>query len=101
MIAKHEGKLESLHSRVQSRREFLRSASAFALSAALPLERTQPDLILYNSIITINHKQPRAEAVAIAGNRFLAVGTNEKVLALASAKTRKLNLEKRSVVPGF
>ena len=87
---------------MQSRREFLRSAGAFALSAALPLERMQPELILYNgSIITINDRQPRAEAVAIAGGRFLAVGTNDKVLALASAKTRKINLESCTVVPGF
>jgi predicted amidohydrolase YtcJ len=87
---------------VQTRREFLRSAGAFALGASLPLESTQPDLILYNgNIITINTLQPRAEAVAIAGNRFLAVGTNEKVLSLASLDTKKINLESRAVVPGF
>jgi predicted amidohydrolase YtcJ len=87
---------------VQSRREFLRSASAFALSAALPLERVEPELILYNgNIITINDRQPRAEAVAIADGRFLAVGTNEKVRALATSKTSKINLERRTVVPGF
>ena len=66
--------------RAQSRREFLRLAGTFALSASLPLEYTQPELILYNwNIIIVNDRQPRAEAVAIAGNRFLAVGMNEKV----------------------
>ena len=44
---------------------------------------------------------PRAEAVAIAGSRFLAVGTNEKVQALATGKTHKINLEGQTVVPGF
>ena len=40
---------------MQSRREFLRTASAFALSASLPLDRIEPELILYNgNIITIN-----------------------------------------------
>jgi hypothetical protein len=87
---------------MQSRREFLRSIGAFAVSASLPLERTEPDLILYNAnVITINDRQPRAEAVAIADSRFLAVGTNEKVQALATGKTRKINLEGRTVVPGF
>ena len=82
--------------RVQSRREFFCSAGAFALSASLPLEYTQPELILYNwNIIIVNDRQPRAEAVAIAGNRFLAVGMNEKVLSLASGKTKKINLESR------
>jgi predicted amidohydrolase YtcJ len=87
---------------VQSRREFLRSAGAFALSASLPLDRIEPELILYNAnIITINDRQPRAQAVAIADGRFLAVGTNEKVQALASGKTKKINLEGQTVVPGF
>jgi predicted amidohydrolase YtcJ len=87
---------------VQSRREFLRSASAFALSASLPLERIEPELILYNgNIITINDHQPRAQAVAIANGRFLAVGMNEKVQALATWKTKKINLEGQTVVPGF
>jgi predicted amidohydrolase YtcJ len=87
---------------VQSRREFLRSIGAFALSASLPLERTEPELILYNgNIITINDRLPRAEAVAIAGSRFVAVGTNEKVQELATSRTNRINLEGRTVVPGF
>lgn len=87
---------------MQSRREFLRTASAFALSASLPLDRIEPELILYNgNIITINDRQPRAEAVAVAAGRFLAVGTNEKVQALATGKTKKVNLEGQTVVPGF
>ena len=56
----------------------------------------------YNgNIITVNDRQPRTEAVAIAGNRFLAVAMNEKVLSPASGKTKKMNLESRTVVPGF
>ena len=87
---------------MQSRREFLRTAGAFAVSASLPLEHIEPDLILYNgTVITMNDGQPRAEAVAIADGRFLAVGTSEKVLALATGKTNKINLEGRTVVPGF
>jgi predicted amidohydrolase YtcJ len=59
-------------------------------------------LILYNgNIITINDRLPRAEAVAIAGSRFVAVGTNEKVQELATSRTNRINLEGRTVVPGF
>ena len=87
---------------MQSRREFLRTAGAFAVSASLPLDRIEPELILYNAnIITINDRQPRAEAVAIAEGRFLAVGTNEKLQALATGNTKKINLEGQTVVPGF
>jgi adenine deaminase len=90
------------HTGVQSRREFLRSAGAFAVSASLPLDRIEPELILYNgNIITINDRQPRAEAVAIANGRFLAVGTNEALQALTTGQTKKINLEGQTVVPGF
>ena len=56
-----------------SRRDFLYGMGAFAL---LPLVRSEPELILYNgNIWTVNDKVPRAQAVAISGGRFLAVGS--------------------------
>ncbi len=82
-----------------SRRKFLGSLVALPLMAA---DRVEPETILYNAnILTVVSSQPRAQAVAIAGDRFLAVGTNEEVLALATARTQKINLEGKSVVPGF
>ena len=86
----------------QSRREFLAGLSAFALAPTLALERTAPELILYNAnIITIDDRLPQAQAVALAGGLFFAVGSDEKVLALASGRTKKINLDGRTVVPGF
>ena len=85
-----------------SRRQFLRQAGAFALSPALALERTAPELILFNGkFITVDDGRPSAQAVAIADGRFLAVGSNDKVRALATAKTKKINLGGATVVPGF
>nr|MDQ3315205.1 amidohydrolase family protein [Verrucomicrobiota bacterium] len=87
---------------MQSRREFLGQLGAFAVAPALFLERTAPELILYNaSVITIDDRHPRAQAIAIADGRFLAVGSNEKVAALATARTTKMNLEGKTIVPGF
>src|SRR5712692_4641820 len=81
------------------RREFLGSLGAFAL---LPPARTEPELVLFNAnIITVDAKQPRAQAVAIGGGRFLAVGSNDDVRGLATARTRSVNLEGKTVVPGF
>jgi predicted amidohydrolase YtcJ len=83
----------------RSRRTFLRHAGAFAL---LPTLRTVPELILYRAnIITIDDRQPRARAVAIAGGRFLAAGDDEEVRSLAGPGTVQLDLEGRTVVPGF
>ncbi len=85
-----------------SRREFLVGLGAFAVAPTLVFERTSPDLILHHGkIITIDPNLPAAQAVAIAEGRFFAVGPNDKVLALAGAKTKKIDLEGKTVVPGF
>ncbi len=87
---------------MQSRREFLGRIGTFALAPTLFLERTEPDLILFNAnIITIDDRRPRAQAVAIADGRFVAVGSNDKVRALATRRTKKIDLESKTVVPGF
>ncbi|MDQ6861246.1 MAG: amidohydrolase, partial [Verrucomicrobiota bacterium] len=87
---------------MQSRREFLTRFGAFALSPTLFLERTTPELILFNgNFITIDSRHPRAQAVAIADGRFLAVGSNQEVRALATAATKKIDLGGKTVVPGF
>ena len=70
---------------------------------ALPfLRREEPEIILYNgNIWTVDEVQPRAQAVAIGGGRFLVVGSNDDVLPLATASTRKVDLAFASVLPGF
>ena len=73
--------------------------SALALRAT---ERTEPELILYNgNILTVDDAEPRAQAVAVAGGRFLAVGSNDDVRHLAKAGVRQIDLGGKTVVPGF
>ncbi|HUQ92286.1 MAG TPA: amidohydrolase [Bryobacteraceae bacterium] len=82
-----------------SRRIFL--AGLGASSASRP-GQMEPGLILHHgNIHTMDVRAPRAEAVAIAGDRLLAVGGNEDVLRLATGRTRKIHLEGKTVVPGF
>jgi predicted amidohydrolase YtcJ len=72
---------------------------ALALEAQ---QRTDPDVILYNAnILTIDEAQPRAQAVAIAGGRFLAVGSNDDVRHLSRPGTRQLDIGGKTIVPGF
>ena len=70
---------------------------------ALPLLRAEePEIVLYNgNIWTVDSAQPRAQAVAIRGERFMAVGSNSDVLPLATARTRKFDLAFKTVLPGF
>jgi predicted amidohydrolase YtcJ len=85
-----------------SRREFLHGLGSLGALALFRLEHTEPDLILYNgNIWTVNASQPRAQAAAISGGRFLAVGSNEEVLALAAGGAKKLDLAGDTVLPGF
>jgi predicted amidohydrolase YtcJ len=85
-----------------SRREFLHGLGSMGALALFRLERTEPDLILHNANIwTVNPNQPRAEAAAISGGRFLAVGSNDGVLALAAGRAKKIDLAGNTVLPGF
>jgi predicted amidohydrolase YtcJ len=85
-----------------SRREFLHGLGAFGALSFLSLERTEPNLILYNgNLWTVSPRQPRAQAAAISGGRFLAVGSNEEVLALAAGSAKKVDLGGKAVLPGF
>lgn len=81
-----------------TRREFAGLLGAAALRAGT----TEPDLILLNGVIhTMDSANPQVEAVAIADGRFLATGTNEEIQALATARTRRVDLGNFAVLPGF
>ena len=75
----------------------------FSLFAAASLLRAQaPDTVLLNGkIITVDERFTVAQAVAIRGDRFTAVGTNQQISALAGPDTRRVDLDSRAVVPGF
>jgi hypothetical protein len=60
------------------------------------------DLILFNgNIVTLNSKQPRAQAVAIKNGRFVAVGNNNQVLLHSCKGAKKIDLKCKTAVPGF
>jgi predicted amidohydrolase YtcJ len=52
-------------------------------------------------IITMNDKAMRAEAVAVAGGRILAVGSRRDVMKLKGPATQLVDLGGRTMVPGF
>jgi predicted amidohydrolase YtcJ len=72
------------------------------LPAACASAQEWADAIYYNGkIITVREARPTAQAIAIRGNRFLRVGSNEEVLKLAGPSTRQIDLRGRCVVPGL
>ncbi|MCA1560912.1 MAG: amidohydrolase [Acidobacteria bacterium] len=62
----------------------------------------RPDVILFNGkIVTIDPAFTYAQAVAIAGGRFVAVGSDVDVRPLAAPQTRLVDLRGRTVIPGL
>src|SRR2546422_7847161 len=57
--------------------------------------------LVKGTIFTGNPALRRAQAVAIKGNRIVAVGSDEGILPLVSKSTRVIDLGGRFVVPGF
>ena len=63
---------------------------------------TSADLVLTGgNVLTMNSSQPCAEAVAVKGARIVKVGTNEEVRQLVGETTKVIQLNGKTVVPGF
>ena len=74
-----------------------------AASAQVPPELiSYPEVIVHNAkVITMDAKDSVAEAVAIRGGKFLAVGTNVAIRRLAGPKTRLIDAKGQTVLPGI
>ena len=60
------------------------------------------DLIITNArIITMNKAQPFAQSLAVAGNRIIAIGSNEDVAGFKAKHTRMIDAQGKSVIPGI
>ncbi len=62
----------------------------------------QAEMIITGArVLTMDPGKPRAEAVALAGGRILAVGSAAEVAALAGPQTRVIRAGGRTLLPGF
>ena len=65
-------------------------------------QQAPADSVLLNGkVFTADSARPSAEAVAIRGERIIAVGTSADIEKLADPHTRRIDLQGRTVVPGF
>lgn len=58
-------------------------------------------VLVHGKIWTENTQQPEAEAVAVFGDRILAVGSSAEMMKFAGSETRVVDLHGRRVLPGF
>jgi predicted amidohydrolase YtcJ/uncharacterized protein (DUF1697 family) len=75
---------------------------AVAFLCATPLHAQDADLILRNARVwTGDSSRPTAQALAVRGERLIAVGTNGEIDRHRSARTRVIDAAGRFVTPGF
>ena len=76
--------------------------AAFAFFACASALAQAPDMVLVNGrIATLDAKATVAEALAIRGERIVAVGNFAKVKPLIAKSTRVIDLHGRTVIPGL
>jgi predicted amidohydrolase YtcJ len=87
-----------------SRREFIKSGIGLAaLSGCGTLMVQEPaDVLITNARVnTLDPRRPRAEAIAIKGERILAVGSAAELEAYRNMNTRVIDAGGRTVIPGI
>src|ERR1039457_2748070 len=76
------------------------AASAETQSAALTPQDV--DLVVFNAkVYTVDARAPKAEAFAVKGGRFLAVGSTKEIRTLIGKGTQTMDAGQMTVVPGF
>ncbi len=53
------------------------------------------------NVITLDPSKPRAEAIAIRGNKIIGVGTDEEMISVAGRDAKVIDLKGRTILPGF
>ncbi len=75
------------------------------LAALLPACSNAPELatlVLTNGrIVTVDNALPEGEALAVAGDRILAVGSDEQIAPYIGSHTEVIDLNGQLAVPGF
>jgi predicted amidohydrolase YtcJ len=60
------------------------------------------DLVLVNgNVVTVDEGNPRAEAIAIVGDRIFTIGSNEDIGELIADSTEVVDVMGQMVIPGF
>ncbi len=71
-------------------------------AVAQQTEVNDADLVVLNAkVYTVDPRMPQAEAFAVKGGRFLAVGSTADIKGLIGKKTQTYDAKQMTVVPGF
>jgi predicted amidohydrolase YtcJ len=76
-------------------------AASLGSSASKRTTASADTVILHAKVYTVDAKNPWAEAVAIRGEKIIAVGREKAIEALRGPNTRVIDAQNRLVLPGF
>jgi predicted amidohydrolase YtcJ len=74
---------------------------AAALAPAAAAQSTATLVLLNGHVVTVDSSKPEAQAVAVAADRIIAVGSNEEIRRLVGPSTRVIDVQGKLVTPGF
>ena len=83
---------------------FFLAYTAFYVVPTWMSAQSQPaaDLIIRNAKIwTVDKSHPTAQAVAVLGDRLVAVGSNDDIKAWQGARTKVIDADGKLLLPGF
>lgn len=73
-----------------------------AISFQIAAQGREADLVVINATIqTMDVKRPKAQAIAVAGGRIIAVGSDADIRPYIGSSTRRINAGGKLVIPGF
>ncbi|MFQ5636491.1 MAG: amidohydrolase [bacterium] len=76
--------------------------AVFVVLTMLSCSQQKADLVLKNGVIyTVDESYPKAEAVAVSGDKIVAVAGNLDIETFIGEHTQVIDLEGKTVVPGF
>src|ERR1044071_5107169 len=77
-------------------------ASLVLLMLVVPAPQSAADIVFKNgNIYTANERSPKAQAIAVKGDKIVFVGTNEAAQKFVGTNTRVVDLKGNTVLPGF
>ena len=83
----------------------IRSAVGFVLLSLAGQAQAAPkpaDLVLlHGNLVTLEAKQPKAQALAVSGERIVAIGSDADIQPFIGKATQVLDLSGMTAVPGF
>ncbi|MBI4528167.1 MAG: amidohydrolase [Deltaproteobacteria bacterium] len=72
------------------------------LAVSVPAQNVAPDVVYHNGkIVTANEGFTIVQAIAVKDGKIVAVGPSREIRRLAGLRTRQVDLQGKTVLPGF